>query len=460
MPWSSGDSLNSRNLNNMGGNIINVMAHGAVGDGVTDDTAAIQAAINEASTTSGTEVFLPAGSYKITSSLSLRPNVILRGAGPRLQHATTSKAATVLIRGSNDTMLLATGTTAARHYGASLRDLTADGITSGFTGTVLDCTRSVGFYTSRFEVIDNLGMAVYGAEVWDAVFDSLWVRNSGNSGPNVEAIVISDSTVEGSDRIAFNNLHSESNRYTHVLLDGAGGSGDINKWIYFNNPKVHDYLTDSELTVPLLIAKNVNNLQIDSGMFSGGSSGGGSMIQSNASFSRIDAILDNGEGDYGLDITGGTRSTYDVTITSVSLGTLVRIGPAASNTIVRYIRQGTATSSLTDLGTNSLVVNAQDGKYILDAGKLAMPATGRFYLDGGGDTYLSEVSANQLRMTVGNVTTLDVTANALYASNAISVLSSTAASLPSASSTRGYFYADSATSLYWVNGSGVSTLVV
>jgi hypothetical protein len=56
---------------------VSVKDFGAVGDGTTDDTAAIQAAIN-----TGASVFIPAGTYKITSTLTF-PNTVsvLRGAG-------------------------------------------------------------------------------------------------------------------------------------------------------------------------------------------------------------------------------------------------------------------------------------------------------------------------------------------------------------------------------------------
>ena len=57
-------------------------AGGAKGDGVTDDTAAIQAAINSfgaPSTATGGAVFFPPGQYKITSSLYLNYNTSLIG---------------------------------------------------------------------------------------------------------------------------------------------------------------------------------------------------------------------------------------------------------------------------------------------------------------------------------------------------------------------------------------------
>ena len=60
---------------------VNVLNYGARGDGITDDTAAIQSAIAAQSSAGGT-VYLPAGSYLLSTDLLLNaPNVILQGAG-------------------------------------------------------------------------------------------------------------------------------------------------------------------------------------------------------------------------------------------------------------------------------------------------------------------------------------------------------------------------------------------
>jgi len=60
----------------------NVKAFGATGDGSTDDTAAIQAAINAAEAAGGGEAFLPAGEYIISAALDIdSDNVTVCGAG-------------------------------------------------------------------------------------------------------------------------------------------------------------------------------------------------------------------------------------------------------------------------------------------------------------------------------------------------------------------------------------------
>lgn len=62
------------------GSMANVLDFGAVGNGITDDTAAIQAAID--SSASGITVLLPAGTYKVTSTILLkRTGVRLIGEG-------------------------------------------------------------------------------------------------------------------------------------------------------------------------------------------------------------------------------------------------------------------------------------------------------------------------------------------------------------------------------------------
>ena len=59
--------------------VVNVKAFGATGDGITDDTAAIQNAINAVPSKGGV-VFLPTGTYTLTSTLTLKPHLALIGS--------------------------------------------------------------------------------------------------------------------------------------------------------------------------------------------------------------------------------------------------------------------------------------------------------------------------------------------------------------------------------------------
>lgn len=73
------------------GAIVNVQEVGAVGDGVTDDTAAIQSALN-----SGGTIYFPAGTYKVTTHLILYSNT----------HLMLDEGATILRAGEYNMMFI------------------------------------------------------------------------------------------------------------------------------------------------------------------------------------------------------------------------------------------------------------------------------------------------------------------------------------------------------------------
>jgi hypothetical protein len=75
---------------------VSVKDFGAVGDGVTDDTTAIQAAINATITNSGGNLFLPSGTYLISSALSIPAS-----AGWRIYGA--SRNSTIIKQATNNT---------------------------------------------------------------------------------------------------------------------------------------------------------------------------------------------------------------------------------------------------------------------------------------------------------------------------------------------------------------------
>lgn len=71
---------------------------GVVGDGVADDTAAIQAALGAAGK-SGGEVFLPPGQYRIAGSLRVPTGVTLRGSWDAPHHGAWDKGTTLAVTG-------------------------------------------------------------------------------------------------------------------------------------------------------------------------------------------------------------------------------------------------------------------------------------------------------------------------------------------------------------------------
>jgi parallel beta-helix repeat protein len=72
----AGTGAVSRTVQSKERDTVSVKDYGAVGDGVTDDTAAIQAAVN-----TGGAVIVPVGTYKVSAKISLVSNVQILGAG-------------------------------------------------------------------------------------------------------------------------------------------------------------------------------------------------------------------------------------------------------------------------------------------------------------------------------------------------------------------------------------------
>lgn len=96
-----GAGAQSRSVQSKLRDVVSVKDFGAVGDGVADDLAAIQAAIDAVSNADGGTVLVPAGSYRCSSGLILKRGVNLVGEGT-VHHAfyvnpSYNKTGTVLL---------------------------------------------------------------------------------------------------------------------------------------------------------------------------------------------------------------------------------------------------------------------------------------------------------------------------------------------------------------------------
>lgn len=149
--------------------------HNAVGDGVADDTAEIQAAIDAAETAGGGVVYLPAGTYKITATLDLGPNqIILLGDGPGVS--------IISMATSNIPIIEITGYSANN---ISIRDLriTGPGPTTGTSGHgiyVHDNTYEIPhFWLDNIQVIDCGGHGIYVTGHFTNEYEKVLVSNCG-----------------------------------------------------------------------------------------------------------------------------------------------------------------------------------------------------------------------------------------------------------------------------------------
>lgn len=149
------------------GSVFDVTAEGAVGDGTTDDVAAIQAVCDAADAAGGGVVFFPPGTYKCSTSIDLSQshNVTLAGSqglgGP--------------LPGLPKSRLLFTGTGSGRFLDCrsstalNIRDLGINYNSTSFTGSLIDFSHSSASDSSLMLIercnIGGLHPSVYTAEV-------------------------------------------------------------------------------------------------------------------------------------------------------------------------------------------------------------------------------------------------------------------------------------------------------
>lgn len=167
-----------------GGQVYNVKAYGAAGNGSTDDTAAIQAAISAAQTAGGGVVYLPGGTYNISAALVLYSGVSLIGAGAAGagQGTSTSTGATVI----NQTSATAHGISTADLQDVTIRALTLNGPGSGSGNGFYSPLSANGSQEHlAFQDVTIQGFGGNGLELQNPIvsrFDRVTSQNNGGKG--------------------------------------------------------------------------------------------------------------------------------------------------------------------------------------------------------------------------------------------------------------------------------------
>jgi hypothetical protein len=125
---------------------VDVRSYGAKGDGVTDDTAAIQAAINAAGSTY--PIIIPPGIYKVTATLNLPRSSHLMGLTSGFQYGASSSSTTLRFTSSGVAVNTFVGTATINEPYVILENLTIDG---GGTATI-------GFDGGYFTTLNNVNI--------------------------------------------------------------------------------------------------------------------------------------------------------------------------------------------------------------------------------------------------------------------------------------------------------------
>lgn len=141
-------------INTLGNKVFDVVDYGATGDGATDDTAAIQAAIDAASAVGGT-VFFPIGRYVISSSIELKIGVNLIGSSVSTNNGTEL----YLADGSDTDMIISdtdqTGT--GFHHWSTIKNIYLRGNTANnASGNGIHVTGRTGegFKLENMQIVD------------------------------------------------------------------------------------------------------------------------------------------------------------------------------------------------------------------------------------------------------------------------------------------------------------------
>ncbi len=245
-----GNSLT--NVQTWGGILYNVKSYGAVGDGVTDDTVAIQAAINAALAAGNGVVAFPSADYRITSGFVIDISMVtIQGRGSRLicdSIPTGEPALTVYSSVSTELNKFTKNVTHAIENISIYR-------TSYLAG-------SIGLQYGSATYTSNNDFKIKGFGVWNFDTNLKFIDNSWRAYFD-ECSFVSDST-SNTNQILFDNPTNsgEAMNFTHCIFLGNATPSLLNGgyWHFEACSFLHSTITTGGSGVAILSGCNIESL--------------------------------------------------------------------------------------------------------------------------------------------------------------------------------------------------------
>lgn len=210
----------------------NVKAYGATGNGTTDDTSSIQAAINAAQAFGKGKVYIPPGTYLVSSTLNVTTGITIQGAGGCSVYETTVKGSTIKSTVTSGVILNCLTDDSVRLYDFSIQMAGAGAVTAlnidtdhstSVNANIGSIIRGLNIFGNSvvgscgISSLDSAGMLLDGNYVWNTYYGLI---KGCNTAPG-----------SGDDSVINNTFSGQTNG---VVLENVGGVRFVNNKINCN----------------------------------------------------------------------------------------------------------------------------------------------------------------------------------------------------------------------------------
>lgn len=201
----------TRNIQDKARESVSVKDFGAVGDGITDDTAAIQAAIDSLGTAGGV-VEVPTGAYKVSSVLNISSYVCLKGSG--------AVASSIITNNSTGNVVYINAV--ANSPGCTIENLFFNSSVTRTSGSYIESHSSNGTFVKNCKMYSAFnGISITGSVAQSIKIEDCQIDNTINYGINITAFNAASPNTTG----------IVTSYISRVLITGAANPNNCNAGI-------------------------------------------------------------------------------------------------------------------------------------------------------------------------------------------------------------------------------------